>query len=73
MLLETHSLTLHKRQNIYWKPKTYLARVLLEQVCLAELLVGDGLVLDAFGLEGVVQRAQRLLQGVLGRSSHRNR
>lgn len=73
MLLETHNPALHERHDIYWKTKTYLARVLLEQVCLAELLVGNGLVLDALGLESVVQRAQCLLQGVLVRSGHQNR
>lgn len=41
--------------------RTHLSGVLLEQVGLAELLVGHGLVLDALGLEGVVQGAQRLL------------
>ena len=47
------------------KKKKYLAGVLLEQVRLAELLVRHRLVLDALGLHGVVERAQRLLQGIL--------
>ena len=45
--------------------KKYLAGVLLEQVRLAELLVRHRLVLDVFGLHGVIERAQRLLEGIL--------
>ena len=54
-----------KAKNLEKKKKKYLADVLLDQVRLAELLVRHRLVLDALGLHGVVERAQRLLQGIL--------
>lgn len=46
---------------------THLSRVLLEQVRLAELMVGHWLVLDVLRLEGVVQRAYSFVQSILRR------